>query len=813
MPPLVERLRSMPRSRKLAAVAAVLILILAGLLTVPGGFLVAAPKSTDMNSILGYSSERRPLTEDAVVVAQSQPFLGIMAAPAACWYDVSASEEAASGLRPLLIVDENPNGQQDRLLGYLDCQDILALGDVGPGITAAVSYRGGYQSMSIKLAHHLFKSAAGVMLVQSTKQGYELGLAAGTMASYLDIPVIVTGSSPSWSGLKSELGDLGLKYAIVVGGDWKAASSGLGLPAISLASMKDVRDACVQVLNDRFGVLNYIVVTNPMDTVPPSVKSVTENVTSDTIQNTKALIVGKEIDISGTADKTYDIDIPGGIVQTDIFVNITALTDPVRQVKRLVGVNPVISLEVADSEGNLVAYGPSMAYMASRAWTEFMSVDAPGKVTISLSIYYGTKGLGAMVLPGASGYSRIDATYDLTVRHTTLATPHYPRIRDLSMLAPYLAAAHGGVVYADPKIELTSDSYARYAQGSVTGPAYDTNIQEPANSVLENNTKNFEKFVDDLSKVKAKAGNGTLKESYLGGPAWLSLLGDANMVPQYYYEIGSQADYPWGGISLPGDNIWMMNLSLSAARTIGLSAADASTLVARTLFYEAYSSSYTTELVTKYPTFTDWGTNYMFLFGEGGGQTGFIFWQSSFNKEVEQHGFHAEQYGYNFDNDRNKMEAVGAYERANYMEFMLHGNWYWYVPEINGIDEYSTSVKNTDIAKWDLGPSIFMTAACLMGRIDGIPAEEAISLNFIHAGLNAFVGSTRSTGSESGTRWMEWSLLYNDTSVGEAVRKTKQDNSASPTIYVRTMYADPAFNPYEPENGYADQGRPVLRTR
>jgi hypothetical protein len=100
-----------------------------------------------------------------------------------------------------------------------------------------------------------------------------------------------------------------------------------------------------------------------------------------------------------------------------------------------------------------------------------------------------------------------------------------------------------------------------------------------------------------------------------------------------------------------------------------------------------------------------------------------------------------------------------------------------------------------------------------MGRIDGIPAEEAICANFIHAGLNAFVGATRSTGSESGTRWMEWDLLYNDTSLGEALRLSKVDHPEEPTLSVRTLYADPAFNPYEPENGYSDQGRPVLRQR
>ena len=59
-----------------------------------------------------------------------------------------------------------------------------------------------------------------------------------------------------------------------------------------------------------------------------------------------------------------------------------------------------------------------------------------------------------------------------------------------------------------------------------------------------------------------------------------------------------------------------------------------------------------------------------------------------------------------------------------------------------------------------------------------MPADQSIALNFIAAGVNAFVGAPRSTGSESGTRWMEWSLIYNDTSVGEALRHSMEVNPA-----------------------------------
>jgi hypothetical protein len=158
------------------------------------------------------------------------------------------------------------------------------------------------------------------------------------------------------------------------------------------------------------------------------------------------------------------------------------------------------------------------------------------------------------------------------------------------------------------------------------------------------------------------------------------------------------------------------------------------------------------------------------------------------------------------------MEETGAYTRANYFEVMLHGNWYWYVPELNGVDSYSTAVKVSDVNTWKLGPMVFLTAACLMGRIDGVPPETQISMSFEHAGVNAVFSATRSTGQESSTREIERDLLYNDLSVGEALRNQKNTKTDPPTIYVRILFGDPAFNPYEPENGYSEQGLPTLIT-
>jgi hypothetical protein len=160
------------------------------------------------------------------------------------------------------------------------------------------------------------------------------------------------------------------------------------------------------------------------------------------------------------------------------------------------------------------------------------------------------------------------------------------------------------------------------------------------------------------------------------------------------------------------------------------------------------------------------------------------------------------------------MEMVGAYERANFLDLMMHGNWYWYVPELNGLDSYSTGVKNSDIRKspdeWELGPSVIVTGSCILGRIDNVPPFESMTMTFFHAGVNAFFGATRSTGSEAKAGTVERSLLYDDVSIGEALRADKNVNREPAAYWVRNLFGDPAFNPYEPENGYSDQGRPEL---
>ena len=122
------------------------------------------------------------------------------------------------------------------------------------------------------------------------------------------------------------------------------------------------------------------------------------------------------------------------------------------------------------------------------------------------------------------------------------------------------------------------------------------------------------------------------------------------------------------------------------------------------------------------------------------------------------------------------------------------------------MDLYGKSIDVAHAKDWVYErPSVFLTSACLMGRVDGLYPFTSIALTMLHAGCNAFVGSTRETGQEAGLEVLENHLIIDDFSIGEALRGEKRVDTVPPTYYVRTLYGDPAFNPYEPQHGFSDQ--------
>jgi hypothetical protein len=402
--------------------------------------------------------------------------------------------------------------------------------------------------------------------------------------------------------------------------------------------------------------------------------------------------------------------------------------------------------------------------------------------------YFGIKG-GFVV---QRGISLVNADVTLSTTISRLAAPHLPFIPRLSMLAPYLTAAHGGLIIANTSWELTDSSYASAAQGSGAGPWYNESLIPFTNQKV--NTT-----VQQLNRTLSVLDSHGFLSTYLHGSAWLAILADTTMIPMYYYGP-SQTDIPDRG--LPSDNPYSLNASLSVGRLVSWDVSDVSVLIARTFFYEPLCGAPQNQ--------SGWHNRFSFVFGQGYGETGGIFHQIPYAKKVRTYGFNATVYG-DLRDSRQVTSLLHVYTGSNYIEYLGHGDWFWFPASIYGFDLYSKNVDVAHAKNWVYAkPSIFLTSACLMGRTDGLPSQMIIGLAMLHAGCNAFIGATRETGSEAGLSVLEDHLIIDNWSIGESLRGEKQVDTVPPTFYVRVLYGDPAFNPYEPLNGFSGQGRPVF---
>lgn len=792
------------KDRRLLVVTVVAIILVAAL-SLGAWSMVGKDRVEEITfaEVMATTTSERTDTYDHVVVASSAPILASAATPLAVWYDKPAGDY---GMVPLLVEGEEEEvGQQARLKDYLDLSSPLRVD--GADHTTA----------SIQAALGAFERAGGVVVVDVGFEGYSASMRASLVASYLDIPVLVREGSVSDKAIRQALAELGADFVILAGPfapSKEEVARELGLPVLFLGD-EELEQAMNMLIADRFGRVDYGVLANPADVTGISCVDVQTDgpVEWEETGRFEAVERAGHLETFGTGSSStvLTVEMTEGIQRLQVQATITSMDDPLRGIKENIGIVPIVSLWLEDGSGQLVAYGSSIGYRAGEAALDVVAIDETDDLRLRVSIYYGISGrtnLGTMGYDLDSvGWSRIAAEWEVSFTRTPLNTPMVPQVPGLSRLAPYLAAVHGGFVVSDPDLSYLDEAWAESYPTS-TGPWYDKDQHEGVNSHVDRNVEALDGSVRALNMQQVPEG-GTLYETYTSGPAWMALLGDAVSIPQAYVEKDpSWEEATQFGLGWATDEVYRLNDTLSIGRVISTTVAGVSTLVARTMFYEEYTLSHMESL--DFAESNDWMSNYMLLYGEAGGQTGGLFWQRPFGEELRSLGWNVEQYGDTLENDRQSMELRGAYERSNFMEVMLHGNWYWYVPEMNGPDEYSTSVKNMDIRTWELGPSFFISAACLMGRIDGVPADQSIALIFMQSGVNAFVGATRSTGSESGTRWMEWSLLYDDTSVGEALRQSMVDNPAEPTVYVRTLFADPAFNPYEPGNGFSDQGRPAI---
>jgi len=432
-----------------------------------------------------------------------------------------------------------------------------------------------------------------------------------------------------------------------------------------------------------------------------------------------------------------------GSNEKNIYFNIS---DGMNEVKISIEGNPTIYAELYDDSNNLITYSNSMAYKKNKCYLQ--SICFGGTYRLHLKFYNGKIG-GYFIQHGISFLNT-----DVKVRIKVDEISSFPYHLKISYLAPYLACSHNGMVITTHGIEKA------YKNCHVSGGAWNNATMISFVNDVVNSTVSYIKKLDFH-------------------PRWLAIVGDSDEIPMYYFSpsVGDA----FVGYGIPSDAPYSLNYSIAIGRIVAFDDIDASLLISRSIFYD--------EIIKG-----EWINKFTFINGEGFGETAAIFHQIPYSKFVASKGFQVSLYG-DFRNYRKSLREGNAFN-SSYVEYEGHGDWFWMFANI-----YTNYYNNVDVAylrNHEIPPAIILTAACLMGRIDGIVLNESIALAFIHSGAVAFIGATRETGKEAKLDWIENDLLQNDTSIGEAFIHSKMMEEM-PTKAARILYGDPALNPYEPK--------------
>ncbi len=727
-------------------------------------------KLQDKDIVLDFTSIKSNV-EDIVVITDKDPLFGPIGAYVSCWYNNNIS-----GLKPLMVRNKGIlSERQEKFIDtYLDGKDgsLLVLGEHLETDYDTIEILGDVSEVSIETAKHVFVSCSAVIIISKEIDNYQKNIVASPLASYLDIPILIFDNNTN--DISDLCNNLNVSTAFVIG-DCSINLSDINIT--KLTTIKEIQDAVLTVISQKFSEINYITMTNPSDVIPPYINKKNQTVLNDHVSNLKITALAKGFDIFGCDYKKYDINIPEGINRLQIYINITNNNF----------YNPIIFSQLYDSNNNILAYSSSLALDDRSAYLETLTCNVSDPLTLNISFYNGIKG-GYF---SQRGLSFVNTDYEITLKISMLYKPHLPLIPKLSIIAPYLTSAHGGIILADSNFELTNQSYQEAAQGCGTGPWFEEKLHNFTNEKVQ---YNLEQLNDTLIQIN----DFDMLDNFLSGPAWLAILGGTNMIPMYYYGPSQQGLFEKG---LASDNLYSLNWSLSVGRVIGWNLQDVSLMVARTFFYE--------KLCGSEPEGKNWHNKFSFIFGEGFGETGGFFHQIPYSQEIKEYGFYPRIFG-DFRNSRQAANLFKTYVGSNYIEYLGHGDWFWFTPSLYGLDFYSKAIDVAHAKNWNYEkPSVFLTSACLMGRVDGIPPQTNIGLAMLHAGCNCFVGATRTTGSEAGLSTLENHLIIDDFSIGEALRGEKRIDKEVPNYFVRVLFGDPAFNPYEPNNGFSNQGRPL----
>ncbi len=495
-----------------------------------------------------------------VLASKNNPFYALIATPVSLYYD----EEHKIHVEPLLVTNfSNPSRPVERLENMIP----MSYYEIRSGSAENVS----------KALSSVWKKSDAAMIIEDSMKGYKLGVAAVPLASYLDIPVFVTKSTKN---VESILKKLGVKYTFVCGDVDGYATTW------RFRNVRDIENFTIDYLKHNFGGVKYITITNPLDITRVKVLNETEyeweNETSSIdilpAQTIHAIIHGMF--------SIHEFNVPDDYKYARIKID-------------LINENS----EKVDELGDdliLLVYGPdneTYVYTSTSAGIPELENGEIVKDKIHYeTIVYGKPGTYTAQVVGR-WVERVSGKYKLKITIEEINDTKQPLMKNLSSLAPYLAAYHQGMVFARPELAFASNESV-----GVKGVVYPSTNEELVKPCDEHLFKMHEELNSILAKIANISADNLkeLRDHYASNPLYIAIMADPTMVPMFYYHnpdsdniIGVQlpSDFFYGDID-PNENDWENDtytyypfMENAVGRVTGYDAEDCSALIARTVLY------------------------------------------------------------------------------------------------------------------------------------------------------------------------------------------------------------------------------------
>ena len=533
-------------------------------------------EETDTISIL--SSSVFVDQPQAITVSDDNPFYALMATPVAIHYQGNNQQ-----VIPLYIKNfTDPSKSVLRAEQQIGIYSDFIIGSYLP-----------VKEMSVFIASSFWKQSQNAFIFENNQQGYDLGVVATPLASYLNAPIIVTDTFDAT--IIQILQDLNVETVYICGNLTTTAFN-----TTYLNSVDEIITQTTTVINQIFGQQpNYITMTNPHDIIEPKVlekityPSFTGTIASTAFLPSQALTTA----IKGTS-KSHSFMVPQDYkyarISLDIsnidYEHVEALGDELvfflnspGDYKFYGGTNGGVPL--TDAEGEIID---------DRIHFETTMYDSPGEYSVKLF---------------GKWFSQKTGSYEVTVTVEKLNNPIDPLMNGLSSISPYLTAYHKGIIYAKPDFAFAADDHIQFEGSPCPGntqPGANPLLLTPSNTHTHGIQQSLNELLFNLANIPP-SNLAQLREHYKNNPIYIAIAADPTMIPMYFYYNPDGKPEEKGpyimGFALPSDFIYgtidpdptdMENDTFSywpyqeniVGRVTGRTVQDASALIARTIFYE-----------------------------------------------------------------------------------------------------------------------------------------------------------------------------------------------------------------------------------